>query len=77
MFMADNDIGEMFLNFVLDVELRPFAGVDLSLLFSKERFPCVSCLDEHWERMLMTFRLIPYLTTRDMMRKTGALSQLM
>ena len=68
MFMADNDIGEIFLNFVLDVELRPFAGVDLSLLFSEEMFPGVLCLDEHWERMLMSFRLIPYLTTRDMMR---------
>ena len=67
-FMADNDIGEMFLNFMLDVELRPFAGVDLSLLFPEEMFPGVSCLYERWERMLMGFRPSPYLTTRDMMR---------
>jgi len=28
-YMADNYIGKMFLNFMLDVEIRPFAGVDL------------------------------------------------
>ena len=67
-FMADNDVGEMFLNFMLDVELRPFAGVDLSLLFPEELFPGVSCLYERCERMLMGLRPSPYLTTRDMMQ---------
>ena len=67
-YMADNDIGEMFLNFMLDVELRPFAGVDLSSLFPEEMFPGVTELYARWERMLMGFRPSPYLTTRDLMR---------
>jgi len=67
-FMADNDIGEMFLNFMLDVRMRTFAGVDLSLVFPEEMFPGVSGLHERWERLLMGFRPSPYLTTRDMMR---------
>ena len=67
-YMADNDIGEMFLNFMLDVEIRPFAGVDLSSLFPEELFPGVSELYARWERMLMGFRPSPYLTTRDLMR---------
>ena len=37
--MADNDLGEMFLNFMLDVDIRPFAGVDLASLFPEEMFP--------------------------------------
>ena len=41
-YMADNDVGIMFLNFMLDVELRPFGGVDLSSLFPEELFPGVS-----------------------------------
>ena len=34
--MGDCDIGEMFLNFMLDKELRPFAGVDLTGLYPGE-----------------------------------------
>ena len=33
MFMTDYDVGEMFLNFMLEPELRPYAGVDLTCLF--------------------------------------------
>ena len=30
-FIADCDVGEMFLNFMLDSVIRPHAGVDLSV----------------------------------------------
>jgi len=48
-FMADNDLGEMFLNFMLGVDIRPFAGVDLASLFPEEMFPGVTELYTRWE----------------------------
>ena len=33
-FMTDCDVGEMFLNFMLELDLRPYDGVDLTCLFS-------------------------------------------
>ena len=38
-FMADQGIGEMFLNFMLSKEVRPFFGVDMGLMFS-QRMSC-------------------------------------
>ena len=32
-FMGDCDIGEMFLNFMLDPVIRPHAGVDFTAIF--------------------------------------------
>ena len=66
-FMGDADLGEMFLNFPLDIHLQKYAGVDLTSIFADE------CLDgelfwERWVRMLMGFRPSPYLTTREMRR---------
>jgi hypothetical protein len=34
--VADNDVGECFLNFILHAELRELAGVDLSKFFGDE-----------------------------------------
>ena len=66
-FMGDADLGEMFLNFPLDVDIRPYAGVDFSNLFPDE---CKNgeTLWERWVRMLMGFRPSPYCTTREMRR---------
>jgi hypothetical protein len=61
-FMADCDIGEMFLNFMLDPDIRPFAGVDLTELFADEAMAKIFW--ERWERMLMGFKPSPYCTTR-------------
>jgi hypothetical protein len=43
-FMADVDIGEMFLNFMLHAGVRPFAGVDVSHYFPGET------AERDWER---------------------------
>ena len=32
--MGDNDIGEMFLNFMIDEIIRPYIGVDLTKIMS-------------------------------------------
>ena len=34
--MADCDVGEFFLNFMLEPEVRPYTGVDVSRVFPKE-----------------------------------------
>ena len=66
-FMGDADLGEMFLNFPLDVDIRKYAGVDLTSIFSED---CKNgeTFWERWVRMLMGFRPSPYLTTREMRR---------
>jgi hypothetical protein len=65
-YMADCDIGEMFLNFMLDEKLREYAGVDLTDLFPDESSG--ETFWERWERLLMGFKPSPYLTTRSMRR---------
>jgi hypothetical protein len=44
--MGDADLGEMFLNFPLDRDLRMFAGVDFSRIFTEECEPGETL----WER---------------------------
>ena len=63
-FMGDNDIGEMFLNFLLDVNICKYAGVDLTDLLESEGMGRRRW--ERWERLLMGFCPSPYLTTREM-----------
>jgi hypothetical protein len=48
--MADVDIGEMFLNFILHRDLRALAGVDLSHYFEGEK---EGPLWEAWQRTAM------------------------
>jgi len=35
-YIADYGVGEIFLNFALEPEVRPYAGVDLSQVFPKK-----------------------------------------
>ena len=48
-------------------QLRAYAGVDISKLFPDE-INTNGSLWERWERCLMGFKALPYLTTRDVMR---------
>ena len=73
-WFGDIDLGEMFLNYWLDEELRPYAGVDVSLLgeqmvladgtvqFRDPEFK--KKIWEQWERTLMGFQSSPYLCTQ-------------
>jgi hypothetical protein len=56
-FMADANIGEMFLNFILHRELRALAGVDLSHYFEGGK---EGPLWEAWQRAAMGLRSSPY-----------------
>jgi hypothetical protein len=53
--MADNDVGECFLNFILHPELRECAGVDLTKYFGEDG----GTLWEVWDRAAMGVRLSP------------------
>ena len=66
-FMADCDVGEMFLNFMLEPKLRPFAGVDLTCMFPEEIGKITSKVEACWERMLMGFAPSPYFVIKDLM----------
>jgi hypothetical protein len=63
-FMADVDIGEMFLNFILHCELQSLAGVDLTHYFPKsaENTPDGKGAKvwETWQRAAMGLRSSPY-----------------
>ena len=43
----------MFLNFMLELKLRPYAGVDLNCLFPEDVSVRMPSIRGWWERMLM------------------------
>lgn len=64
-FYGDIDIGEMFLNYFLDPEIRPWAGVDVTALYSATNQECDRDTKSkrtlmRWERSLMGVRSSPY-----------------
>ena len=65
--MSDCDVGEMFLNFMLEPKLRPYAGVDLTFLFPEEVPAENQCIQGYWERILMRFSPSPYMVTKGLM----------
>ncbi len=67
-WMADIDLGEMFLNFMLDEDLREYAGVDVSLFFPELLTDSRGTLWKRWCRLLMGFMASPYLATRCLLR---------
>ena len=66
-FMSDCNVGEMFLNFMLEPKLRPFAGVDLTCLFLEDISAENAVIRGCWERMLMGLSPSPYWMTKDLM----------
>jgi hypothetical protein len=62
-YMADVDIGEMFLNFILHKELRALAGVDLTHYFpedAEDKDGRQQKVFETWQRAAMGLRSSPY-----------------
>jgi hypothetical protein len=56
--MADVDVREMFLNFMLHSSIRPFAGVDISHFFSEDQKDVKRW--ETWYRAAMGLTSSPY-----------------
>ncbi len=67
-WLADIDLGEMFLNFLLDERLRAYAGVDVSLYFPELLKEGKETVWKRWVRLLMGFTASPYLATRCLLR---------
>ncbi|KAL7574377.1 hypothetical protein ACA910_008478 [Epithemia clementina (nom. ined.)] len=66
---ADNDFGEMFLNFWLHPELRMYAGIDLTGLFPEELiFSKRKVLWQAWNRCAMGLSPSPYQATQTAQR---------
>jgi hypothetical protein len=63
--MMDMDLGEMFLNFPLHEQLRPYCGIDLRPFFPEEAGS--SPLWEHWERCMMGLKSSPYVTIKTLL----------
>ena len=63
-WLGDNDLGEMFLNFVLSKDIREYAGIDLTPYFEDELLEKDSVLWERWERCMMGLTTSPYQAVR-------------
>jgi len=67
-YMADIDVGEMFLNFTMHERMQPYAGVDFTLYFPEELTKGRKLtLWERWVRCGMGFKSSPYNTGQAML----------
>jgi hypothetical protein len=64
-WFGDIDLGEMFLNYPLDENIRPFAGVDVTNANPGEASERnLKRIIERWARCLMGFKPSPFVTTQ-------------
>ena len=66
-WMSDNDVGEMFLNFMLHEEVRQLCGVDFILYFPGECGGEREHLWERWCRCAMGLKTSPYQAIQGML----------
>ena len=71
-FMADVDIGEMFLNFPMHPSIRPYCGVDLTKYFP-ELVGNGKVLWVRWTRCCMGLKTSPYNCVQGMMHLSEAI----
>jgi hypothetical protein len=72
-WLADEDLGEMFLNFLLDLRLRGYSGVDITIYFPELIKTYQPKLWVAWTRLLMGFRPSPYLATQQLLKANNYL----
>jgi hypothetical protein len=63
-WFGDIDLGEMFLNYALDLDLRPYAGIDVTELDKTLIGEKVTRIFERWTRTLMGFKPSPFTCTQ-------------
>jgi hypothetical protein len=66
-WMVDLDIGDMFLNFMLDEDAREMVGIDLTPFFPEELHEDVRILWEYWVRCAMGLKVSPNHAIRAML----------
>eukprot|EP00979_Chaetoceros_neogracilis_P007253 scaffold1521_cov271-Chaetoceros_neogracile.AAC.61 len=63
-WFGDIDLGEMFLNYALDMDIRMYAGVDVTEQVADVAAGAKRVLDERWTRTLMGLRSSPFVCTQ-------------
>ena len=63
-WFGDIDLGEMFLNYTLDLKLQPYAGIDVTELDKTVTGLGRPRVFERWTRTLMGFSPSPYICTQ-------------
>jgi hypothetical protein len=67
-WLADNDYGDMFLNFPLHVNLQKYCGIDLTQLFPNHKAGEASVVIARWLRNAMGLRSSPYASVQGALR---------
>jgi hypothetical protein len=62
LFVVDVDIGEMFMNFFLDPQVRRFVGVDFTKFYPEELDEVKKVIPERCNYCAMGFRPCPFVT---------------
>lgn len=65
--MFDYDVGEMFLESMMEPKLRPYAGMNLICLFTENVSTETPFIKGWRERTMMGVSHFPYLNTKDLM----------
>jgi hypothetical protein len=63
-WFGDIDLGEMFLNYTLDLDIRQYAGIDVTGVDDSHIGKGVKRILERWCRTLMGFKPSPYVCTQ-------------
>ena len=63
-WFGDIDLGEMFLNYTLDLSMQPYAGIDVTDLDLTQLGRKLKRAFERWSRTLMGFKPSPYICTQ-------------
>ena len=66
-FLSDCDVGKVFFNVMLELQIRPYTGVDHSCLFPNNNSALHPVIRRWWERMVMGFSPSYYLVTKNLM----------
>ena len=66
-YMCDCDVGEFFLNFMMEPRLKPYVDVDLFQLYPEEIVGKIKVVKAQWERIMMRFAPSLYFVTKDML----------
>ena len=67
-WLADEDLGEMFYNFLLDPRIRNYTGVDVTPYYNEVMKGEHKKLWLVWSRLIMGFSPSPYLATQQLLR---------
>jgi len=66
-YLANNDVGEMFLNFLLNQKLQPLVGLDFEPYLDELEQGAAPATWMRWDRCLMGLKSSPYNTIQSLL----------